>query len=61
MMYATDSAIAARYGVSRTTIWRWVARGEFPPPIKLAPGTTRWRVADIEQFEAEKAGAQNVA
>lgn len=44
-----------RYPVSASTVWRWVARGEFPRPIKLAGGTAAWRVQDVLAWEAERA------
>lgn len=52
--YMPDTAIAARYGVHRTTPWRWAKAGQFPQPVKLSPGCTRWRVEDIERWEAER-------
>lgn len=54
--HASDSQLAARFGVSRATIWRWVSLGKFPSPIKLSPGCTRWRLADVEAWEAAQGG-----
>lgn len=50
--YATDSAVAAHFGVNRATIWGWVNRNGFPAPVKLSPQMTRWRWADVEAWEA---------
>jgi prophage regulatory protein len=50
-VYAQDTHLAARYSVSRATIWRWVQDGRIPKPVKLSPGCTRWRLADLEKFE----------
>lgn len=50
-VYAKDTQIAARYSVSRPTIWRWVTEGKLPHPIRLSPGCTRWRLSDLEAFE----------
>jgi len=55
--YQSDAQLAERYSVSRPTIWRWVARGLFPRPVKLSPGTTRWSMADIERHEQSKSAA----
>jgi len=33
--------------VSRSSWWAGVRDGRFPPPIKLGPRTTVWRVEDI--------------
>lgn len=54
-VYLTDTAIAARYAVSRATPWRWSKEGNFPPPVKLSPGCTRWRLSDVEAWEASHA------
>ncbi len=29
-------------GVSRSTIYRWVAKGQFPKYVKLSPTSTGW-------------------
>jgi len=46
--------VAQRHSVSVSTIWRWVNKGQFPKPIKLSPGCTRWRISDIQEWEASK-------
>ncbi len=56
--HASDTQIAAKYGVSRATIWRWVSAGKFPAPVKLSPGCTRWRLADVEAWEAKQEGGR---
>jgi predicted DNA-binding transcriptional regulator AlpA len=44
--------VAARYGVSVPTIWRWLKNGMgLPAPIHLSNGTTRWRIADLDAFD----------
>lgn len=53
--YLTDAALAARFGVSRATPWRWAKEGNFPQPVKLSPGCTRWRLSDVEAWEAKQA------
>ena len=50
-MYLTDREVARRFGVSRQTIWRWASGGNFPAPVKLM-GATRWKIAEIEAWEA---------
>ena len=54
-VYFTDRQLAARFGVSRQTIWRWSGTGRMPQPVKLSPGFTRWRIDAIEAWEQEKA------
>jgi prophage regulatory protein len=33
--------------VSRSTWWLGVKEGRYPPPVKLGPRITAWRVEDI--------------
>lgn len=57
MKYLSDKRIAERYGVHRATPWDWLKSDPtFPKPIKLSPGCTRWKLAEIEAWEAAKAG-----
>lgn len=49
--YIADTFLAQRYGVHRTTIWRWAREGKFPKPVKLPSGTARWRASDIVKWE----------
>jgi prophage regulatory protein len=49
--FLRDTEVAIRYGVSRPTIWRWTKNGNFPKPVKLGAGSTRWRSSDIEDWE----------
>ncbi len=55
--YLTDAQLAARFGVHRSTPWRWVQNDpSFPKPVSLSSGCTRWRLADIEAWEVRKRG-----
>jgi predicted DNA-binding transcriptional regulator AlpA len=50
--YLTDHDLAARYSVSRGTVWRWYRENPaFPRPVKLSPACTRWRLSEIEAWE----------
>ncbi len=49
--FLKDTEVAVRYGVSRPTIWRWTKNGNFPKPVKLGAGSTRWRASDLEAWE----------
>jgi prophage regulatory protein len=57
-IYSTDLEIAARYKISRQTLWNWVRKGRFPAPVKLGANTTRWRQSDVEQYEAQAGAAR---
>ncbi|MCP4316591.1 MAG: AlpA family phage regulatory protein [Hyphomicrobiales bacterium] len=51
-VYLSVHDLCERYHVSKATIWRWVKdRPGFPKPIKLSPGTTRWRLSELVEFE----------
>lgn len=36
--------------VGPATVWRWVRKGHFPAPFKLAAGTTVWDADAVEAF-----------
>lgn len=55
--YLSDKALSERYAVHRATIWRWVSNKKFPSPIKIN-GSTRWKLADVETWEALQEVAQ---
>ncbi len=42
--------VAEMLDISTRTLSRKVARGEFPKPIRIGKGTTRWRLRDIEAY-----------
>ncbi len=58
--YLTVSQAAARLGVSRITIWRWVRDG-YLPAMRLGPRTTRIKREDIERalIQLEAAGPRS--
>ena len=37
-------------GVSRSTLYRMVAGGGFPRPVRVGQRATRWRQSDIQQW-----------
>lgn len=56
----SDKEAAAYLGCGRSTLWRWVADGIVPKPLRIG-GMSRWRQSTIEaviakaQAEAEAA------
>lgn len=42
----TAEKIAAMLDCSKSTVWRWVKEGRFPPPIKIG-SVSRWPVRDV--------------
>jgi prophage regulatory protein len=51
-LYLRPNQLAARWGVHRTTLWRWVSAGDLPEPTPIRPKTRAWSLAVIEQLEA---------
>ncbi|MFC0201475.1 helix-turn-helix transcriptional regulator [Paracoccus rhizosphaerae] len=57
-MFISDKQVAERYGVARPTVWRWLkADPTFPKPVSLSSGCTRWKLDEIEQWEAARRAA----
>jgi predicted DNA-binding transcriptional regulator AlpA len=49
--------VAERFSVKPATIWNGLRNiPNFPKLVCISPGTTRWRAADIIQFEQEHLG-----
>lgn len=56
--YLSDVQVARRYGVHRSTPWRWLRSDpSYPKPVALSPGCTRWRLEDLLTWEQQKADA----
>jgi predicted DNA-binding transcriptional regulator AlpA len=50
--YLSVKAVADRYECSTASIWRFCRnRTDFPRPIKIGPGCTRWLEDDLLAFE----------
>ena len=49
------SEVAQRFNIHRCTVYRWIANGEFPPPVRLSGahgsrgGAVAWPEAEIDQ------------
>lgn len=56
-LYYSDKSLAARYDVSRATIWRWVREGNLPKPVKIN-GSTRWNSDDLATWEKREVVSQ---
>lgn len=42
--------LAEMLAISVRTLYRKVARGEFPAPVRIGKGTTRWRMRDVQAY-----------
>jgi len=59
-VYLSDRQLGTRYSVHHLTPRRWLNEDPtFPKPVKLSPGCTRWKLSEIEAWEAAKAAAQD--
>jgi prophage regulatory protein len=45
-------AVLARTGLSRSTLYRKIQAGSFPPQIKIAERCAGWRESDLERWLA---------
>ena len=43
-------AVLKLTGLGRSTIYRWVADGSFPAPVRLGPRAVAWRWSDLEHW-----------
>jgi len=39
-----------KLGISSTTLWRMIQRGEFPAPIQISPRRVGWLEEDVDQW-----------
>jgi predicted DNA-binding transcriptional regulator AlpA len=46
--------------VSTATLWRWVAAGTFPQPIKLSAGVTAWNAQEVADWSTAQTAARAV-
>jgi predicted DNA-binding transcriptional regulator AlpA len=53
--FLTVDEVADRLRVGKRTVWRWVARGSMPQPLRFSTICVRWRIADIDRFIEEVA------
>ncbi len=49
------SEISVRLGVNRSTIYRWIKRGQFPKPAYLANRVTAFYESDIREWQKKRA------
>lgn len=51
-LYIPVDQVAARFSVSVDTVWRWCRKGSFPKPYHPGGCAARWKVAEVEEYEA---------
>ena len=53
--------IAQMLGIDRTTLYRWIGSGHFPPPVRLGPNVSCWRASTVQEWLDEKFDSAKVA
>ncbi|MBE7734359.1 helix-turn-helix transcriptional regulator [Devosia faecipullorum] len=48
--------VLARTGLSRSTIYRKIAEGTFPPQLRISINGAGWHESDIDRWIADPAG-----
>jgi prophage regulatory protein len=48
--------VLARTGLSRSTIYRKIAEGTFPPQLKISANGSGWHESDINRWVADPVG-----
>lgn len=43
-------SVAKRFDIGVSTVWEWVKQGEFPAPVKLSKGCTRWKISELQAY-----------
>ena len=44
--------VEAQTGLSKSSLYRRMAEGRFPQPVRVGPQSVRWRTAEIEAWLA---------
>ena len=54
--YLTRKEVLTRYGIGNTTLYRWIQDDSvrFPVPVQLGPRCVRWKLSELERWEAER-------
>lgn len=54
MIYLSARDLAKRFSVSPAAVWGWTSREGFPQPIRFTAGCSRWRLSDVQAWEASR-------
>jgi prophage regulatory protein len=46
--------------IHRSTLWRGINEGRFPPPLKIGRGTNRWLASEINKYLEKAAEARTL-
>jgi len=48
-------AVLKLTGLGRSTIYRWIAEGSRPAPVRLGPRAVAWRWSDLDRWTQSRA------
>jgi predicted DNA-binding transcriptional regulator AlpA len=51
LRYVPIGYVTRRFGLSPSSVWKWVRAKKFPKGTKFGPHITRWRVSDLDEWE----------
>lgn len=51
--------VKARTGLSRSELYRRIATGDFPRPVKLGERASAWSAAEVDRWIAERIAARD--
>lgn len=54
--FLTARQLAAKFGISPRSIWRWVKCGYLPQPVRFTAAVVRWDAEALARWLAEKGG-----
>lgn len=57
---AARSFIGGDQPIARSTLWRGVKSGRYPPPIKIGANAVRWRRSELEAAVERLAQARGI-
>jgi prophage regulatory protein len=46
-------------GLGRSMIYRWIAEGSFPPPVRLGSRAVAWRWSDLDRWTQSRDTARH--
>lgn len=56
-----EKAVLKLLGIGRTTLWRKVRRGDFPPPREVSIGRKAWLASEVNECISQLPVAQQYA
>ena len=58
--YLRRPAVSERYGVPASTLYHWIAKGQFPAPEQLGPRVVGWAEEDLDAWDKARKAEQGI-